>query len=463
MSMVSLPDGGSVTLGAPLAKAGEGTIHEVVGRPAWVVKIFHPHLRDLAGKLEKVAAMAASLPDGAVQSDGFVVLAWPLAVVSDDTGRPSGFVMPRIDTSTAVEIHSVSNPSNRLNPLPSAAQWTKNATWGHLVHVAANLCLAAQVAHRADAVIGDFQERNILVSDTARVSLVDCDSVQFTNQSGRRFLCGVGRQEFLAPELAGVDFSSTARDQTSDLFALAVHIHLLLVSGNHPFLRGTWTGPGEQPDALTLARFGHWAGGPRSPLHRHPLAPSVGFLPVEIQRLFVRAFTDGHRNPSLRPTAAEWREALLRIRLTRCPHQAAHQFPISSPRCPWCEVDGERAARKDSRLETVAIPVERPPELLPHGATRTPLSSAVLATIAVATIGALAAVAIVIWAARTANTTSASGTSTTSTANTDTHAAVSVSPTPSIPYTPSPETITVWFPRDRGGFLKPLPASGGFP
>lgn len=443
-----------VTLGAVLAKAGEGTIHQVVGRPDWVAKVFHSGVKDLPGKLEKVAAMAASLPEGAVQSDGFVVLAWPRDVVSDDTGQPVGFVMPRIDTSTAVEIHSISNPSNRLNPLPSAPQWTKEVTWSQLIHVAANLCLAVDVAHRVDAVIGDFQERNILVSDTARVSLVDCDSMQFTDQSGRKFLCGVGRPEFLAPELAGADLSSTARHQSSDRFALAVHIHLLLMAGNHPFLRGTWTGPGEQPDALTLARFGHWAGGPNSPLRSHPLAPSLTFLPLEIQRLFVRAFTDGHRHPGLRPTAVEWRAALLRIRLVRCPRRSEHQFPIGSPKCPWCAIESERAARKDSRLETVAIPIERAPLRVPQGTRRTPLSRAARGTIAVATVGALAAVSIVIWAAHTADTSSDMR----SDANTATRVPASASPTVTTPAVP-PRTITV--PQSDMPSAVPPPAQPG--
>ncbi len=69
------------------------------------------------------------------------------------------------DTADAVEIHTLSNPSNRVNPLPGAPAWTVHASWLHLVNVAANLCLAVDVVHRVDAVVGDFQERNILVSD----------------------------------------------------------------------------------------------------------------------------------------------------------------------------------------------------------------------------------------------------------------------------------------------------------
>src|SRR6202011_5170683 len=113
-------------------------------------------------------------------------------------------------------------PSNRARPLPSAPQWPADVTWGHLLTVAANLCLAVEVVHRVDAVIGDFQERNILVSDSCRVTLVDCDSMQFTDAAGRVFLCGVGRPEFTAPELAGAELSAHPRRKPADLVALAV-------------------------------------------------------------------------------------------------------------------------------------------------------------------------------------------------------------------------------------------------
>ena len=339
-------NGTSVQFGAVIASAGEGTIYEVVGHPGLVAKVFHADLKDLDIKLAKVEAMIASPPDGAVQSDGFVVLTWPTDLIGDGT-RALGYLMPRIDTSNAVEIHTVSNPSNRANPLPNAPIWTANVTWSHLVNVAANLCLAVEIVHLVNAVIGDFQERNILVNDTTRVTLVDCDSMQFTDDAGRQFPCGVARPEFTAPELTGVDLATTARSKPSDLFALAVHIHLLLMAGNHPFFRGEWTGVGEQPDALTLAASGQWAGGPGSALHTHPLAPPVSFLPHGIQHLFVRAFTDGARNPDARPTAEDWRAALLSLRMGTCPR--GHQIPADAQPCPWCVIDDQRAVRRTAR------------------------------------------------------------------------------------------------------------------
>jgi hypothetical protein len=352
-----LADGSAVVLGPTLARAGEGEIFEVGGRPDLVAKVFHESLTGREVKLAKVAAMVASPPPGAVQADGFVVLAWPKQLLHRDRVGPVGFVMARIDTATSVEIHTVSNPSARTKPLPSAPQWTPHVTWSHLVAVAVNLCQALDAVHRIDAVVGDLQERNILVSDTCRVSLVDCDSMQFTDPTGRVFPCPVGRPEFTAPELKGVDLRTQPRGKPSDLFALAVHIHLLLMAGNHPFLRGKWIGHGEQPDALTLARSGDWAGGPKSRLATHPLAPPPAFLPTDIRALFVRAFTDGATDSAARPTADEWRHALLRVEVTRC-HRGQHEIPAGCAVCPWCAIDTERSARKTAPASPV------PPQLI---------------------------------------------------------------------------------------------------
>lgn len=366
MSVMRLADGTEVMLGAVLARAGEGTIYEVADRDDRVVKVFHSDLKNLDVKQAKLRAMTASPPAGSVQSDGFVVLTWPLQVASGVDGAV-GYVMPRIDTTNAVEIHSLSNPSNRLNPLPSAPQWTTNVTWRHLVNVAANLCLAVDTVHRVDAVIGDFQERNILVHDTTQVTLVDCDSMQFTSEDGQQFLCGVGRPEFTAPELGNGDLSITARVKASDHFTLAVHIHLLLMAGNHPFLRGEWAGGGEQPDAMTLAKSGQWAGGPGTALRTHPLAPPVTFLPNGIQQLFRRAFSDGARDPALRPSAAEWLQALKAMGIISCPRN--HQIPTGTLNCPWCAIDDERAKRRRERSNpntTQTIRLATP--------TRTPIS-----------------------------------------------------------------------------------------
>ena len=61
--------------------------------------------------------------------------------------------------------------------------------------------------------------------------------------------------------------------------------------------------------------------------------------------MFLRAFTTGAHDPTLRPTATEWRRALLGIQVTSC-LRGVHQIPTTAGGCPWCVIDDERAVRK---------------------------------------------------------------------------------------------------------------------
>ena len=356
-SLYTSGSGESVRVSTVLSKAGEGTIYTIDGEENSVAKIFHADLRGLHAKLEKVAAMVAAPPDGAYQRDGYPILTWPTDLLRlDDT--PVGYLMPRVDTATAVEIHCLSNPFNRLNPLARGPAWPQRVTWSHLLTVAANLCIAVDAAHRAGAVVGDLQERNILVTDTCRVTLVDCDSMQFVDSTGRVHPCGVGRPEFSAPELLQHDLATHVRTANSDLFALAVHIHLLLMAGNHPFLRGTWLGSGDQPGPIELAKAGDWAGGPDSRLKTHPLAPPIGFLPNGIKDLFARAFARDSGEENSRPTAEEWHTALSGVTVVDCSRKT-HQVPDDATTCPWCGVEDERVLRRATGRRHVEPASER--------------------------------------------------------------------------------------------------------
>ncbi|MGY4856853.1 hypothetical protein [Cryobacterium sp. AP23] len=292
--------------------------------PDWVAKIFHTTFdggsvhdqrekqEDLDAKRRKLPAMVTHKPIGRVQSGGQVVLAWPEDTLSEN-GTIVGFVMTKVNMAEAVEIHQISNSSDRNNPPPSGPQWVRGFSWLYLANTAVNLCIATDLAHSVGAVIGDFNERNILVSQSTTVTLIDCDSMQFRSADGKVHTCRVGRLEYTAPELLDANLRTIERQLTSDLFALAVHIYMLLLDGAHPFQSGAWERPGEKPKAAVLAKAGHWAGGPNSPLAPQPTAPSPKILPPEVQNLFERAFKTGAKTPDARPTATEWRVALQKM------------------------------------------------------------------------------------------------------------------------------------------------------
>ena len=328
-------------IGPPLSQGGQGTIHVVLDASERVLKRFHE--AELARALdleERLRAMVAHRPAGWRETSGHAMLAWPSDVVLDGN-RFVGHVMPRLRLADVVELHVLSNPSDRRHPHASTPGWVRGFTWRHLVRTGANLALATDVLHRSDYVVGDFNERNILVCHDTRVTLVDCDSMQVPNpRSGPPFLCGVGRAEFTAPELLDVDIRTTTRRASSDLFALAVHIFQLLMEGVHPF-DGVWQGDGEKPRRHQLAQQGlfAYAGDPR--LSPRPTAMAFDLLPVDVQELFTRAFVLGAADPDVRPTGREWFDALGRCAtdLRTCAAVEHHVYPPHHTACPWCAQD----------------------------------------------------------------------------------------------------------------------------
>lgn len=338
-----------LAVGPPLSQGGQGTIHVVLDTSERVLKRFHEAELARGSDLEeRLRAMVAHRPAGWRETSGHAVLAWPSDVVLDGN-RFVGHVMPRLQLAEAVELHVLANPSDRRDPGPATPGWVRGFTWRHLVRTGANLALATDVLHRSGYVVGDFNERNILVRCDTRVTLVDCDSMQVPNpRSGPPFLCGVGRAEFTAPELLDVDVRITPRRASSDLFALAVHLFQLVMQGVHPF-DGVWHGDGEKPRRHELARQGlfAYAGDPR--LCPRPSAMPFELLPEELRELFTRAFVRGAADPEARPTGREWQDALGRCAadLRTCPADERHAYPPHHAACPWCACDEARAAPVD--------------------------------------------------------------------------------------------------------------------
>jgi DNA-binding helix-hairpin-helix protein with protein kinase domain len=320
-----------------LNTGGEGEIYEVTSPRGMVFKKYLPGTLAKAPEVErKLRAMSASPPpEWREARTGHVVLVWPVESAFDD-GRFVGFLMPIVDTKNTVELHRIANPSDRRNGT-GPTSWVRGFTWKYLVHTAANLAHVTHVLHKSGVVIGDFNERNILVTSQALITLIDCDSMQVKPPRGEPFFCRVGRPEFTPPELINANWARTLRHPSSDLFALAIHLYQLLMDGEHPF-RGVWSGGGEKPSVSQLARQGDWVHKVGGLLRPRPSAIDFTLLPLNVRQLFCDAFEGGAISPSRRPSALVWNQALtaLAAQLRTCPADGTHFYPSASPYCPWC-------------------------------------------------------------------------------------------------------------------------------
>ena len=367
-----------VSLAGKIGSGGEATLYHVVGNATTAVKIYHD--RPTASRSNKIRQMLATPPHDPAADAGHVSIAWPVDVVSDETGVV-GLMMPLVAGSKPLAI--LANPTTRR-------QQTPGFTWRHLITIAKNVATIVSALHTKGYVIGDLNALNFLVSNRALVTLIDCDSIQVPNERGALFLCPVGTAEFTPPELIGADFSQTPRQDTADRFSLAVLLFQLLMEGTHPF-QGIWLGSGDPSNPAELIRAGAYAHDPKSTVMRPPpSALSIELLPPEVVAMFIRAFVDGHRDPQRRPSAAEWKQSLGRCEstLTTCSKSALHVFPRHVASCPWCTRTSQLG---DDTWLAVSAPIWRPPEVhrspgarttMPPGAATYPAPTGFWSTIA---------------------------------------------------------------------------------
>jgi DNA-binding helix-hairpin-helix protein with protein kinase domain len=354
--------GRPVAVGQRLARGGEGEVFAVTSPPGMVFKKYLPIAFSRDRALEhRLRVMAANRPVGWREPvSGHVTLAWPTEIVLENR-RFAGFLMPAVDMNATVEVHRVTNPSDRRSATGTTS-WAQKFTWKYLVYAAANLARATQALHDAGVVIGDFNERNVRVSLDASVTLLDCDSMQVTDPAtGKRLFCQVGRPEFTPPELMNADWSKTVRHPSSDLFALAIHIYQLLLEGEHPF-RGVWSGPGDKPSVSELARRGDWAHKSSGLLRPRPSAVPITLLPTTIAEMFRKAFEDGATNPAARPSAFDWEQVLgqLASSLRECAADPEHVYPSALHACPWCSRIS-RSATQQQRLTPLTATINSAP------------------------------------------------------------------------------------------------------
>lgn len=314
--------GRAVALGPLLRRGGEGAVYHVADHPSWVAKLYEkpPAL----GKAEKLSTMIATGSPALAR-----IAAWPVETLYDRPhGQLLGFMMPKIVGFK--EVHKLYGPSHRQREFAIA-------DWAFLVHAAANCAAAFETIHGLHHLMGDVNPNNVLVSDQALISLIDCDSFQ-VQSNGRTFRCEVGVAEYTPPELQGVVFKDVSRTENHDRFGLAVLIFHLLFMGRHPFA-GRYRGP----DDMSLERAIKECRFPfslrrelRKDMEPPPLAPTLEMVTPGIAGLFDRAFADGGK--SARPTANEWSMALLALekQLVACRRDPIHKYASHLAACPWC-------------------------------------------------------------------------------------------------------------------------------
>lgn len=317
MTLARLSNGQELRLGRKLAEGGEGRIHELNGDNNHLVKLYHKPADDVRHR--KLIAMTKLRTDPLE-----AVAAWPIDVAYDAHEDCIGFMMPRISGPGIID--KLSHPAEQRIAFPTI-------DFGFLVHVALNLMRAASTLHASGCVIGDVNESNVYILGDGTLRFIDVDSFQ-VQHNGDVFPCNVGTPIYTPPELQGATFRDVTRTPTHDIFGLAVLAFQLLVQGCHPFAGIPRDGRGRTiEEAICEGLYAH------SFQLRDRVSPPPDRIPVsalgEVAGFFERSFLGCHR-----PTAAEWMNALDRLRgkLGTCTKNPRHIFPKDCGECPLCRL-----------------------------------------------------------------------------------------------------------------------------
>jgi serine/threonine protein kinase len=313
-----------------LGVGGEARIYSIPQDRALVAKVYHT---PTVARAWKLAAMVANPPADPMAAQGHISIAWPvdLLCTANHQRRVVGFLMPHV--SGMRPLIAYYNPRTRRQHCPLF-------NYRYLHRTAHNLAAAVRALHARGYVIGDVNESNILVTDTALVTLVDTDSFQVRDpKDGVVYRCPVGKPEFTPPELQGRPFAHLDRAPEHDLFGLAVLIFQLLMEGTHPFA-GVYQGSGDPPPYERRIAAGHFPFSTRQagPYRPMPSAPPAHILHPALQALFVRCFEGGQRHRRARPDAQTWQRALHEAEnaLISCAINDQHFYSGHLRSCPWC-------------------------------------------------------------------------------------------------------------------------------
>lgn len=315
--------GRSLPLGKEVGIGGEGRLVEIIGQADCVAKLYNEAPdTELEEKLRIMIGMNNS------QLRQFC--AWPQQLIRSDAsnGPVAGFVMPYF--RDAMQLRDLLIPSDRTFHFPQL-------NWKDLVQLAENLAKAVAIPHSFGLAIGDLHPENIMVNQTARPLLIDCDSWQIPSPH-KVFRRQVLREDFTPPELQGVDFSKIDGTPNHDAFALAIMIFNCLFPGQNPFA-GSYGGKG--PDDLSTAIKEHRYAYAKD-ASRRKIQPRIDSLnPAELTPPLADLFEKAFLRIKNRPTASEWQNALREFRrtLVPCTVNKRHFHQRKQPKCRLCEFE----------------------------------------------------------------------------------------------------------------------------
>jgi len=294
----------------PLKSGGEGIVFRSKDG-LWVVKIYHsekvkPEKRAF---LEKITRLYPYLSREEKQ-----FLLWPQAVVQTVNGKAEiGCLTKFIPLPKLCDLNQSQYCVER---------YVKSGkSWSHYLQIARGVARTVTFLHKNGAVHADLSNNNFFVNpENCDVILFDLDGLIVEGghtHGGVLGTKGIIARELMMDKIAG---KSAQPDEFSERHSLAVQVLQTLLFRNvfAPTITYDETNL-ERDDDLGYGPYLMFSEDPKDKRHRPknlalPFIPggslSYKMLTPNLQNLTERACIDGVRNPSKRPSAQEWINAL---------------------------------------------------------------------------------------------------------------------------------------------------------
>lgn len=333
--------GVSYTVKKLLGSGGQGEVYEVTGNgKSHALKWYYPHTATASQKAVLENLVLKGAPDS--------VFLWPEDMVSDSSGGTFGYVMP---LRPAHYKSIVDLMKRRAEP-----------TFKALCRAAVNLCGGFEKLHGMGYAYRDISFGNLFFDPkNGDVLICDNDNVAPVTQEGDGSTV-YGTPRFMAPEIV---MGKGKPSRQSDQFSLAVLLFYMFMV-NHP-LEGKLEADIRCMDIFAMNKlFGshpvfifdpeNESNRPVSGIHDNALI-YWGLYPDSLKTLFVRAFTDGLREPHKRVTTREWKDLFANLYFSIAPcscgaevfHDGHFAVPCwhckgTSPKMPLTLVSGRSRA-----------------------------------------------------------------------------------------------------------------------
>lgn len=285
---------GSTLLTKELSRGGEGVVYKTDNGKT-CIKIYSKTSAERNEKLRFM--MDANIKFSTTEEKGEIC--WPTRLITHPRypGEIIGFEMKLADKAISLE-------QLRNELISNVNRWGWNQI--DLVELCKNIMDTFLSLHHDEpnpkVLMGDVNEKNILVTENKKVYFIDVDSYQVKDK-----YCTVGTPEYTSPRLyrKGCKFSEEKRTVGDERFAIAHLLFYILMLGDTPYSTDiNYT----LKDCIIKKRYRYYNDSSKKNRHNFKYRN----LSQRVQKAFMDVFssTDKHDHPELYPDDRSWHEML---------------------------------------------------------------------------------------------------------------------------------------------------------